>query len=218
MKSLRAGWSMGVRGAVAAFLIVGIAGCASSPGGGKAQPAPPAAQTDAGQADSRLCAEAVRAFEEGAYGKARGIFEMGANSSSPEIARRSLYGLAAVRLTTARSAQEYAEAVSLWGRWEKEFSLTSEIEDPRMLTPFLTRISPPSFTEDQPAADKKLKDLENNLGHCRNLLQTRDKDIDTLKSRLDSREKEVRRLRHQLESLEEIHRKYEKQKQEASTP
>ena len=93
-----------------------------------------------------------------------------------------------------------------------------EIEDPRMLTPFLTRISPPSFTEDQPAADKKLKDLENNLGHCRNLLQTRDKDIDTLKSRLDSREKEVRRLRHQLESLEEIHRKYEKQKQEASTP
>ena len=44
------------------------------------------------------------------------------------------------------------------------------------------------------------------------------KDIDALKARLDSREKEVRRLRHQLESLEEIHRKYEKQKQEASTP
>ena len=219
MKSgLRARWSVGVRGGIAAFLLIGVAGCATSSATSRtAPPAPSAAQI--GQTDGGLYAEAVRAFEEGDLGKARGIFETLVNGPfSAEIGRRALYGLAVVRLAAAKSPEEYGEAVSLWERWAKQFSPAPESEDPRMLTPFLSRIAAPPFEEAEPMPDKRFKDLEGSLGHCKTLLQAREKEADSMKSRLESREKEIRRLRHQLESLEEIHRNYEKKKQEASAP
>ena len=159
--------------------------------------------------------EAMDAFTAGDYMKAKITFEMLSESAqSPEIARQALFGLATVKLVMAHSPDEYRDALSSWKKWSGEINSRIWFEDPRMMTPFLMRLQPSTDSAEcllQKKPRKAGRDAE-----PRELLQTKEKEMQSLRSKLELREREIRRLRHQLESLEEIHRKYQEKKQEAT--
>ena len=211
---------IGIWSCTLAVFFFGLAGCASAPPKTAAAQQSPAAQGPE-QAEKDLWKEGVRAFEEGDYGKARAAFELlGRNASSAEVSRRVLYALAAVRLATAQTPEEYGEGVALWMRWTKEATSAAGGEDPAMLTPFLLRLTQPGVSGAlaDPGKKSPREPSAGDMAACKGLLKAKEKEADTLKAKLDAKEKEVRRLRHQLQSLEEIHRKYQEKKQEASSP
>ncbi|MGO9374636.1 MAG: hypothetical protein ACLQBD_21410 [Syntrophobacteraceae bacterium] len=159
--------------------------------------------------------EAMSAFTAGDYMKAKITFEILSESAqSAEIGRQAIFGLATVKLILAHTPEEYGDAVSSWKKWSDQVSSKIWFEDPRMLTPFLLRLQPPANAAEyllQKKARRAPRDVE-----PRELLQTKEREMQSLRSKLDLREREIRRLRHQLESLEEIHRKYQEKKQEAT--
>lgn len=166
--------------------------------------------------------EGLHAFRQGDYSGAGITFEvLTRTAQSNEIRRKALYGLAATRLTMARTLEEYADAVSIWEQWGGQTGSDTGAEDPRMLTPFLLRFPAsgglPSAKSDAPTdqARKAAKDAGSNY---KNMLQSREREVESLRAKLEAREREVRRLRHQLESLEEIHRKYQEKKQGGTAP
>lgn len=167
------------------------------------------------EVEQEALGEAMSAFTAGNYTKAKITFEILSESAqSAEIGRQALFGLATVKLITANSPDEYGDAVSSWKKWSDQVNSGICLEDPRMLTPFLLRLQPPSDAAEcllQKKARRASRDVE-----PRGLLQTKEREVQSLRSRLELREREIRRLRHQLESLEEIHRKYQEKKQEAT--
>lgn len=176
-------------------------------------------------AEYRAWEEGVRAFEQGDYRKAAGLFEMLSEAGhASEIPRKALFALAATRLVLAQTPEDYASALEVWKKWSIQYDGAVSGEDARMLTPFLVRFSsmalvPDKISETPLVQPRKVaKDSAAGSPNYKSMLQSKDKELESLRGRLDSREREVRRLRHQLESLEEIHRKYQEKKQEASTP
>jgi hypothetical protein len=168
--------------------------------------------------------EGVRAFEKGDYAGSAITFQMLSESAqTSDICRKALFAFASVRLVLAKTPEEYLEAISAWERWSSQIRTGLEGEDPRMITPFLLKLSPAVQSPDKSdqaggLSRKGQKDANSNVTNYKNLLQSKDKEVENLRAKLESREREVRRLRHQLESLEEIHRKYQEKKQEASAP
>ena len=168
--------------------------------------------------------EGLRAFEQGDYAGAAITFQMLSESAkSGDISRKAQYAFATVRLVLAKTSEEYVEAVSAWERWSSQIRSGLQGEDPRMVTPFLLKLSPVTqvLEKNVPAAGQSRKvsrEANGNVLNYKNLLHTKEKEVENLRGKLESREREVRRLRHQLESLEEIHRKYQEKKQEASAP
>lgn len=163
--------------------------------------------------------EAVLAFEAGEYRRAKITFEILTESAqSPIIRREALFALAAVKLVLARTEEEYIDAIAAWKSWAGQINSAIEGEDPRLITPFLLRLEPRvqasqrsgKETQTRKSSAKDPRDIS------RGILQSKEKEMETLRSRLELREREVRRLRHQLESVEEIHRKYQEKKQEAN--
>ncbi len=168
------------------------------------------------EVEQKYLEEAVSAFNAHDYGRAKIAFGMLCESAqSPEIARQALFGLASVKLILARTPDEYQDALSFWQKWSALANTGTVCEDPRFLTPFLLRLDPAlkNSAESRPVkpAPKSSKDVDN-----RGALQTKEKEMASLRSKLELREREIRRLRHQMESLEEIHRKYQEKKQEAT--
>ncbi len=159
--------------------------------------------------------EAMSAFTAGNYMKAKTTFEILSESpQSAEIGRQALFGLATVKLITAHSPDEYGDALSTWKKWSDQVNSSISFEDPRMLTPFLMRLQPPADAAEC-LLPKKPRRAARDVGP-REMLQSKEREMQSLRSKLDLREREIRRLRHQLESLEEIHRKYQEKKQEAT--
>jgi len=157
----------------------------------------------------------MSAFTAGNYMKAKITFEILSESpQSAEIGRQALFGLATVKLITAHSPDEYGDALSTWKKWSDQVNSNISFEDPRMLTPFLLRLHPPADAAEC-QLPKKARRASRDVGP-REMLQSKEKEMQSLRSKLDLREREIRRLRHQLESLEEIHRKYQEKKQEAT--
>jgi hypothetical protein len=205
-------------GCALALFLAGAAGCTS-----KAKVQEPFQPTIHFEAEYRAWENGLRAFHEGDYAGAGNIFEtLTQTAQTPEIRRRSLFAVAVVKLTLAQAPEEYAEAVSAWERWSSLAGSGLEGEDPRLITPFVLRLLSPAFqARNEPLLDqprKVPKEKADNAINYRNMLQSKEKEVESLRSKLDSRDREVRRLRHQLESLEEIHRKYQEKKQEASSP
>jgi hypothetical protein len=159
--------------------------------------------------------EAVQAFNASDYKKARIDFEMLSESAkTPEIGRQALYGLASVKLALARSSDEYEDAISSWKKWNAQAGPCTIFEDPRMVTPFLLHIQTSiksGLAGSRSARGRKPKEVD-----FRGMLQTKEREMQVLRSKLEMRDREIHRLRHQLESLEEIHRKYEEKKQGSS--
>jgi hypothetical protein len=161
-------------------------------------------------------ANAVNAFNARDYNRAKIGFEiLGESTQNPEIARQALFGLSSVKLVLANTSEEYEDAISSWLKWSSQVNSCQGCADPRMITPFLLRlqtsISGVAGSPSEWKGRRAAKDIESRV-----VLQTKEKEMQTLRSKLELREREIRRLRHQLESLEEIHRKYQEKKQEAT--
>lgn len=166
--------------------------------------------------------EGIRAFEQGDYRKAAGLFQILSESGNAnEVSRMALFALAASRFAMAQTPEEYSDAVSTWEKWSNRGRPGLIGEDPRMLAPFLLRCTPsPAPEKNEPSLAQPQKPPREPAGgtNYKSMLHSKEKEVDNLRAKLESREREVRRLRHQLESLEEIHRKYQEKKQEVSTP
>ena len=166
--------------------------------------------------------EGMQAFNDGDYDKARALFEVLADCAETDsMSRKASFALASTRLILAQTPEEFNEAMSTWECWSRQFPQEPAGEDPRMLTTFLQRLSPPGGSESQlnqsqPPVKKMV--IYNSPAGCKDLVQAKEKEIDRIKSKLDARDKEVRRLKHQIDSLEAIHLKFQERKQGASSP
>ncbi|MGA2026658.1 MAG: hypothetical protein ABSH17_06255 [Syntrophobacteraceae bacterium] len=157
-------------------------------------------------------ANAIDAFNAREYKRAKIGFEILSESTQdPEIAREALFGLSSVKLILANTSDEYEDAISSWEKWTSQVNSRQGCEDPRMITPFLLRLQTSIKGAAGIEGRRAAKEID-----FRVVLETKEKEMQALRSRLELREREIRRLRHQLESLEEIHRKYQEKKQEAT--
>jgi len=162
--------------------------------------------------EQEALADAIKAFNARDYKREKIGFEILSESTqNPEIARQALFGLSSVKLVLANTADEYEDAISSWEKWSSQVNSWQGCEDPRMITPFLLRLQTSIKGAAGVEGRRAAKEID-----FRVVLQTKEKEMQVLRSRLELREREIRRLRHQLESLEEIHRKYQEKKQEAT--
>jgi len=162
--------------------------------------------------EQEALADAIKAFNARDYKRAKIGFEILSESTqNPEIARQALFGLSSVKLVLANTSDEYEDAISSWEKWSSQVNSWQGCEDPRMITPFLLRLQTSIKGAAGVEGRRAAKEID-----FRVVLQTKEKEMQVLRSRLELREREIRRLRHQLESLEEIHRKYQEKKQEAT--
>jgi len=159
--------------------------------------------------------DAMNAFKASDYQRAKIGFEILSESAqTPEIARQALFGLASAKLALANTSAEYEDAISIWKKWSEQVSSSKGGEDPRMITPFLLRLQPSISGAAGSLSGKgrrSARDVDSKV-----VLQTKEKEMQTLRTKLELREREVRRLRHELESIEEIHRKYQEKKLEST--
>lgn len=172
--------------------------------------------------EEKVWEDGMRAFWEGDYRLASDVFDnLSQTAESGGLRCKSLFAGASARLAAAKTSGEFRNAVAAWEHWSSQPSAGTTGEDPRLLTPFLlgltTHAFDPAEKGDVPS-DQVRKAPKDAAATYRNMLQTKEKEVENLRVKLELREKEVRRLRHQLESLEEIHRKYQEKKQEATAP
>jgi uncharacterized protein YlxW (UPF0749 family) len=166
--------------------------------------------------EQEALADAMNAFNAGDFKRAKIGFEILSESSRyPEIGRQALFGLSSVNLVLANTSDEYEDAISSWKKWSSLVNSWQGCEDPRMITPFLLRlqtsIKGAAGSLSASKSRRAAKDIDSKV-----ILQTKEKEMQTLRAKLELREREIRRLRHQLESIEEIHRKYQEKKQEVT--
>jgi len=162
--------------------------------------------------EQQALADAMNAFNARDYKRAKTGFEILSESAQdPEIARQALFGLSSVKLVLANTSDEYEDAISSWEKWISQVNSWQGCEDPRMITPFLLRLQASIKGAAGIEGPRTAEEID-----FRVILQTKEKEMQALRSKLELREREIRRLRHQLESLEEIHRKYQEKKQEAT--
>ncbi len=166
--------------------------------------------------EQEALADAMNAFNAGDFKRAKIGFEILSESSRyPEIGRQALFGLSSVKLVLANTSDEYEDAISSWEKWISQVKSWQGCEDPRMITPFLLRFQT-SITGAAGSPSESKGRRASKGTDTKVILQTKEKEMQTLRAKLELREREVRRLRHQLESIEEIHRKYQEKKQEAT--
>jgi hypothetical protein len=187
------------------------------------KPQPPEGNYIYRESELKAWREGMQAFDEGDYEKARVVFEVLTESAESETVRRNaFFALASTRLAQAQTPEEFNEAMSIWVCWSRQLPEDLGGGDPRMLTPFLQRLTPPGAPETHlsQSSQTPVKKIivYNNPGACRELVQAKDREMDRIKSKLEAREREIRRLKHQIDSLEAIHLKYQERKQGASSP
>ncbi len=160
--------------------------------------------------------------KKGDYGKAASYFrDAGRKRSDARNRPQCPFWPGGGATRSGPTPEEYAEAVSAWEYWSGQARSGLQGEDPRMLTPFVARLAALQAEKNDPAFEQPRKvprDASNSGSGYRGTLQSKEREVESLRAKLEGREREVRRLRHQLESLEEIHRKYQEKKQEASSP
>lgn len=204
---------------VAVVLSLLGAGCASWH---KDKPLAEDEETGPPEVELRTWQEGFSAFQEGDYERAMAIFDILTEmAQSDELYRMSLYGLAVTRLITAQTPEDFRDAVALWKCWSEQPAIPEEEEDPRMLGPFLERLTPPGKpVESPPPKAKKPVNIVPYATYqsCREQVQNRDKEIERLKTRLEAKERESRRLKQQIETLEQIHLKFQEKKQGMESP
>jgi hypothetical protein len=203
------------------IMFVTATGCGSLP---KAAPAGEQVQSLGPESGSASWAEGLSAFEREDYQEATKIFgALSKNATTGELRRKALYALACTRLMMAQNRDDFNAAWNLLELWSQTAPVNLNDEDPRMLTPVLSRFAPttrpavapfqsavqPSGVPNKAAsisAIKVVKDKE-----CEKQLRESDKEVQRLK-------KQIKTLRHQLEALETIHRNIQEKKKEVSNP
>jgi hypothetical protein len=201
--------------------LVATTGCGSLP---KAMTAEAQLQFPGPDSGSPSWAQGLLALERGDYQEAANIFGALSKQATPgELRRKALYALACTRLMTAQNRDEFNAAWNLLELWSQTAPVELNDEDPRMLTPVLSRFTPTTWPAAAPlqsalppssapnkaglmAPVKVVKDKE-----CEKQLRETDQEVQRLK-------KQIKTLRHQLEALETIHRKIQEKKKEVSNP
>ncbi|MGV8074191.1 MAG: hypothetical protein AB2L11_06530 [Syntrophobacteraceae bacterium] len=178
-------------------------------------------------AESKAWLEGIEDFKNGDYAKAMAVFEfLSENAENNEVYRKAVYALACTRLILAQTPEEFNEALTLWDCWNRQVPDSIRDEDPRMMAPFLERITPPGSPEfciqgqarSKKKAPAKIDFLNKDVLVYKNLLEAKEKEFERTKVKLDLKEKEVRRLRQQIDSLEAIHLKFQEKQKEVSSP
>jgi hypothetical protein len=213
---VRSGWCHGLSLTFVFLAGIGLSACTS-----RQQPQPSRAEAPAQAGELKAWQEGLQAFEDGEYEKARALFEVLTENAEPEgLSRKAFFALATTRLVLAQSPEEFNQALATWECWSQQFPHAVADEDPRMLTPFLQRLTPPGSSENHARENQPpvKKVLMVSPASCKELLQAKDREIERVKARLDVKEKEARRLKHQIESLEAIHLKFQERKQGVSSP
>jgi len=207
-----------------------MGGCGSIPGAHGPVDKPPvisAPEISPGDAEKKTWEDGVQAFDREDYQGAQAYFEaLTESAENPALSHKALYALACTRLILAQTPDELSEALTLWECWSRKASAPGCEEDPRMITPFLERITQPILMDDQSeeaARTRKKMESKNillyrSLQEYKSLLRDREKEVERMSNRLEAKEKEIRRLRHQIDSLEAIHLKIQEKKKEASAP
>ena len=170
--------------------------------------------------------QGVMAFDRGDYSDASKHFEKLAHTSkNDEIRRKALYGAACIGLMEAQDAQQISAAMVHWHLWSRTKPIDTNVEDPRMLTPFLDRIA--SFAETKNFEnEERLKDLlakkETENKNLRDQLaaakaaQLGAASNKNYQELLKAKDKQIQELKKQIEGLEEIHRAIQEKKKEVS--
>lgn len=213
---VRSGWRHSLSLMFVFLAGMGLCSCAV-----RQQPQPPRVEAPVQETELKAWEEGLQAFEDGDYEKARALFEVLTENAEPEgLSRNAFFALAATRLVLAQTPEEFNQALATWECWSQQFPHPAAEEDPRLLTPFLQRLTPPGLAESQAKENQPpvKRIIMGGPGSCKDQLQAKDKEIERLKTRLDAKEKEARRLKHQIESLEAIHLKFQERKQGVSSP
>lgn len=168
--------------------------------------------------------EGIAAFQKKNYNRAAALFQSLSQHTRDEALRRSaLYALACMRLETADSNETAKSALTLWTQWSASSPRPLRHEDPRLLTPFLTRIASTgmcdwNFENSKTAAASEAQSYDK-------LLRAKDRDLQQVRAKLEAKEREtlmlknqIFNLRHQIDSLEMIHREIQEKKREVSSP
>ena len=178
------------------------------------------------EAERAYYKQGVTAFERGDYSEASSHFEKLAHTSkNEEIRRKALYGSACIGLFEAQDAQQISAAMVHWHLWSRTNPLNSDVEDPRMLTPFLDRIA--SFAETKNFENEaRLKDLLTKKEAENKELRDRLAATKAVRSEaaankncqglLKEKDKQIEELKKQIEGLEAIHREIQEKKKEVS--
>lgn len=197
-------------------IFFGLYGCSSAPTQNKT------VERD-GFADNARLQDGMDAFCREDYNGAAAIFDaLSRQTKSKVVQRRALYGLACARLAEARNESAVNEAILIWNRWKRLSSSRIESEDPRMLTPFfdnMTFIDSLSSTSCTPN-ESGLEYMES----CKTLLNSKEKEVQRVKSKLEARQKDIKtlqkkieKLKLQIESLEAIHLEIQEKKKEVTS-
>jgi hypothetical protein len=219
-----------VRGSRAFFLVLlglQLAACVT-PEASRTQTSEGPVSPKPDQETARL-QEGMDHFRRADYQQALVLFEeLSRSAQSEPVRRKALYAQGCTRLIMAQSAEEYSGALALWQSWSR-LAPPGTDEDPRMLSPILERISPMISTETKgtssaQASKPKKKSgsrtiyINKDLAAHKNMMDTKEKEFERVKTRLESKEREVKRLKQQIESLEAIHLKFQERQKETSTP
>lgn len=211
------------------LLMLNLPGCASTQGPEKTVAPqtnePAVARVE--EAFTESWKQGMEAFQGENYNAAASLFEVLSENTTHEASRqRALFALAATRLILADNPEEYTQAMRVWELWSRKHPPASEGEDPTMLTPFLERLVPPGArrtstpAESPPKPHKHVErsNIYNSYMVCKDLLRTREKELERVKASIGAKDREIRKLKKQITSLEEIHLKFQEKKQEITSP
>lgn len=180
----------------ALFTVLATAACTpKKPALEAPAPAPPVTINPESLDVDTAYSEGLHAFWIGDYKTSAVLFESLARRVDDQAFRsRALYGLACSKLAVASTPDEMNAARAAWKDWERASSSSLNMDDPRMLSPFVE--SPRFF----PA----VKDGREPKPQARNDQE--------MAKRLQEKEKEVLLLQKQIKALEAIHREIQEKK------
>lgn len=166
---------------------------------------------------------AEQAFENGEYQKAGEIYALLIQQSKyPDIRRRSMYGLACVRMTVAETCEDLQKAYDLWTEWRNlAHNIEISLEDPRMYNPFFEKIISGIWLQDQFNRQLLTQDNEKQTNvqqsgtddipfqshpkqiiHEQPIHPEKNNNDENLEKLLHAREKEIRKLKNQIVKME----------------
>jgi len=202
------------------FAVMSLCGCSSTP----AARTQLQTKAETESAEMNILQEGIEAFSRGDYNTALDLFEaLSRQTQNSVMLRRTLYGLACVKLAQAQEQNDLEEALLAWRRWINLKPKKTGFEDPLMITPFLEFIASSRLLTQ--ANDSVDVDEAQTVEICKTALDRKQREALQIKSKYESKQKEVEFLRNRIEklkgqinSLEKIHLEIQEKKKEVSSP
>jgi hypothetical protein len=184
----------------AVLLVLTVAACVPRKPAPEAPEASPSVQVnpDAMDVDTAY-SEGMQAFWTGNFKTSAVLFENLAGRVDDQAFRaRALFGLACSRLASAQNQEDLNAALASWQEWQVISTGSTDLTDPRMLTPFL--LNPRLFTPAKDSHESRPQPARQTAGE------------QDLAKRLQEKEKQVLLLQKQIKALEAIHQEIQEKK------